>query len=90
MEPALKSKGFGSAFGVVDVGDHIANRLELFSFLVRDFNIELFFEGHHKLDGVEGVGAEIFDELGFRVDLVGIDAELVDDDVLYAIFDAFV
>ena len=31
---------------------------------------------------------EVFDELGFGLHLVSIDAELLDDDVLYAVFGA--
>ena len=50
--------------------------------LVRDLDLELLFHGHHQLDDVEGVGAEVLDERGLRLDLVLADAELLRDDAL--------
>lgn len=73
-----------------DVGDHIAYRLQFFSFFIGHFDIELFFKCHDKFHGIERVCSEIFDEFGFGGDLVCVDAELVNDDVFYAGFDTFI
>src|SRR5262249_59215412 len=45
------------------------------------------FEGHHELDDVERVGAQIIDEVGLGLDLVLVDAQLLHDDVLDLVFD---
>src|SRR5690348_17973104 len=49
--------------------------LDLLRRVVRDFDRELFLEGHHQLDRVERVGAEVVDELGIFLDLRRFDAE---------------
>src|SRR5581483_1780507 len=51
--------------------------------VVGNFAIEFFFERHDELDGVETVGAEIVDEAGVLRNLVGIDAEILDDDLFH-------
>ena len=51
--------------------DGIADRLNLFGSIIRDFAPELFLECHDQLDDVEAVGTEIVDEAGFLGDLVG-------------------
>jgi len=79
-----------SALLAGDVGDHVTNRLEFLGFFVGDLDVEFLFKGHHKLNGVERVGSEVFDEFCFECDLVGIYAELVYDDIFYAGFDAFI
>ena len=63
--------------------------MEFFGFFVGDFDGEFFFESHDEFDGVEGVGAEVFDEAGGEDDLLGVDAQLVDDDVTDFIIDGF-
>src|SRR5205814_8572340 len=40
------------------------------------------FHRHHQLDNVEGIGAQIFDEGGLRLDLVLPDPQLLRDDAL--------
>ena len=80
----------GSALLAGDVGDDVTDGLELFGFFVGHFDVEFLFEGHDEFDGVERVGTEVFDEFGFRGHLIGVDAKLVDDDVLYTGFDAFI
>ena len=74
----------------VDVRNDVLHGLKLLGFFVRHFNVEFFFEGHDEFDGVERVGTKVFDKLGFWGHLISVDAKLVDDDVLYAVFDAFV
>src|SRR5437868_14130529 len=61
--------------------DGITDRLQAFCILVRDFDAELFFERHYEFDCVERVGAEIFYERSFGRDLVGLDTQLVDNDL---------
>ena len=48
--------------------------------IVRDLAAEFLFERHHELDRVETVGAKIIDEAGALGHLLGIDAEMLDDD----------
>ena len=73
-----------------DVGHHVAYSLELLGFFIRDFDVKFFFECHDEFDGVERVGTEIFDEFGFGGHLIGIDAELIHNDVFYTGFDTFI
>ena len=51
--------------------------------------LNLAFFGH-QINGVELIRSEVLNEFGLCGNLIGVDAELVDDDVLYAVFDAFV
>ena len=50
--------------------------------IVGDLALELFFERHHELDRVEAVGAEIVDERCVLRHLLGLDAQVLDDDLL--------
>ena len=77
------------AANFLDVLDDIADALELLGLLVGDFVAELLFEGHHQLNGVERVRAQILDELGLGSDLVGIDAQLLHDDFFDSCFGGF-
>jgi hypothetical protein len=43
----------GFAAALVDVVDGLVDSRDLLSVLVRDFDLELLFEGHHQLDRVE-------------------------------------
>ena len=73
-----------------DERDHVLDGLEFLGLIVRDFHVEFLLKSHDQLDGVEGVRAEVFDKFGFRCDLVGADAELIHDDILYPFFDRFI
>src|ERR1044071_3556094 len=64
----------------LDVVDGVLDLADLLRLVVRDLHAELFLEGHDQLDGVERVGAEVFDERRFGSDLVRVDAQLLDDD----------
>jgi len=68
-----------NTYRVTDGGD-------LLSTLLVELNVELLLEGHHDLDGVEGVGTEV-SELGVSGDLVGVHAELLGDDATDVIED---
>src|SRR5690606_36606608 len=72
----------------LDVVDRLLHRSDLLGFFVRDLALELFFEGHHQFDGVEGIRTQVVDEGGAGADLVFLDAQLFDDDLLDALFDA--
>src|SRR5438067_923293 len=67
---------------LVDEVDGVLDGLDVLGFLVRDLHLELLFHRHHQLDDVEGVGAEVLDEGGLRLDLVLTHPELFRDDAL--------
>jgi hypothetical protein len=73
----------------VDVVDGLLDRGDLFRFLIRNFRLEFLFEGHHELDCIERVGAEVVDKRGCVLDLRLVDTELFRDDFLDALFDVF-
>src|SRR6202171_6383686 len=50
--------------------------------VVGNFATELFFKCHHKLDGVETVGAEVVDETCSVDHLVRLDTEMLDNNLL--------
>ena len=52
-----------------------------------NFDVEFFFEGHHQLDVVEAVGAQVVDEAGLFGDLLRIGVEVLDDDLADAFED---
>jgi hypothetical protein len=76
--------------GLLNVGVDIIHRLlnsgNFFRFLVRNLAIELFFESHNQFDGVQRVGTEIINEGRFPGHLFLLDAKLLDDDLLDALF----
>ena len=51
---------------LLDVLDGVADGDDLLGVLVRDLDVELLLEGHHQLDRVERVGAQVLDELRVR------------------------
>src|SRR5690606_39500533 len=71
----------------LDVSDRLLDGGDLLGFFVRDLALELFFQGHHQLDGVERVGAQVVDERCAVGHFLFLDAELFDDDFLDALFD---
>ena len=71
--------------GVLNEFDDIPDALELFSLLVGNLGSEFLLQSHDQLDSVERVRAQVLDELGLRLDLVLVDAELLDDDFLDSI-----
>src|SRR6185503_8010736 len=70
-----------------DIADGVPDGRDLLRVLVRNLEIELFLEGHHELDGVEGVRPEVLDELRGRQHLVLFHSELLDDDLLDPLLD---
>ncbi|SON76488.1 hypothetical protein XFF6166_180015 [Xanthomonas citri pv. fuscans] len=71
----------------LDVVDRLLHRGDLLGLFVRDLALELFFQRHHQLDGVQRVGTQIIDERCAGGDFLFLDAELFDDDFLDAFFD---
>src|SRR5438270_133518 len=67
---------------VLDVLDGVADRHDLLGVLVGDLDVEMLLQGHDELDRIEGVGAQVLDELRVRVDVFLVDPELFDDDLL--------
>src|ERR1700712_3853807 len=65
----------------------VANREDGIGGIVRNFNAELFFEGHDKFDGVERVRTEVIDEAGALDNLVGVDAKMINNNFLHAFCD---
>jgi hypothetical protein len=55
----------------------LANGLNFFSGVVRDIDVELFFEFHDQFDRIERIGAQIVDERRFRRNLLPIDADSI-------------
>src|SRR3546814_18358127 len=68
-----------------DLGARVLDGRDLLGSIVGDFDAEFFLERHHQLDDVEAVSAEIVDEARVLGALVGLDAELLDDDLLPAL-----
>src|SRR5262249_38115900 len=75
----------GSALSLVDEFDGVPHRHNRFRSIVGNLDSELFFECHHKLDGIETVGAEIFDEAGVVGHLLGVHIQVLNHDLLHAL-----
>src|SRR6185312_1223778 len=84
-DPTHGSSARHSGLRLVDELHSIADRDDGFGSVVRGFDTELFFERHHEFDGVETVRAKVFDERSGLGDLVGIDVQMLDDDLLNAL-----
>src|SRR4051794_637881 len=75
-----RSRGLGGP--LVDVVDRVLDGADLLGVLVRDLRPELLLEAHDQLDEVQRVGVQIVDEGGFGLDLVLVDAQLLDHELL--------
>ena len=75
-------KSAGQAAFFSRKADGVADGQDRLGRIVRDLDTELFFEGHDEFDRVETVGTEIVDEAGFLGHLLGVDAEMLDHDLL--------
>jgi hypothetical protein len=65
----------------------VADRHDRLGLIVRDFDAELFFKSHDKLNRVERIGAKVVDEIGVVDHFVGLNAEMFDNDLFYALSD---
>jgi hypothetical protein len=73
----------GSAFGVIfEKFDGIADGENGLCCVIGDFAGELFLERHNQFNRVETVGAEIVDEACSFDHLVGLDSQMLHDDLL--------
>src|SRR3546814_21014456 len=68
-----------------DLGARVLDGRDLLGSIVGDFDAEFFLERHHQLDDVQAVSAQIVDEARILGHLFGFDAQMLDDDFLYAI-----
>src|SRR5215212_1419106 len=67
---------------LVDVVDCVLDGPDLLGVLVGDLGPELFLEAHDQLDEVQGVCVQVVDERRFGLDLVFLDAKLLDHELL--------
>src|SRR5699024_2007569 len=72
----------------LDVVDRLLNAGDLLGFFVGNLALELLFERHDQLHGVERVGTQIVDKGSAGSDFFFLDAQLFDHDFLDAFFDA--
>src|SRR5690606_24324991 len=72
----------------LDVVYRLLHRGGLLGCLVGDLALQFFFERHHQFDGVERIRAEVVDEGSVGADFLFLAAQLFDDDLLDAFFDA--
>lgn len=70
-----------------DVVDGFLNGGDFFSFFVRDFGFEFFFQSYYQFDGVKGVGVQVFDEGSVVGDFFFFYVELFSDDFFNVFFD---
>src|SRR6185437_3943365 len=75
--------GIESGVGFVDILDRVADGHDGLRRVVRDLDAEFLLKRHYQLDGVETVGAQILNERRSVRDLVGIDVQMLDDDLLH-------
>src|ERR1700687_6127490 len=66
-----------------DVVDGIRHGANLLRILVGDFDIEGLFEGHHELDSIERIGAQVIHERRAGRDLALVHAELLDNNLFH-------
>ena len=78
----LRVGGYFLAF-VLDVADGVFDCGDLLGILVRDVDVECFFERHHQFDDVQRICAEIVDKRRCIINLRLIDTQLLNDDLLH-------
>jgi hypothetical protein len=79
------SKSQPLGVGFIDELHSIANRLNGFCCIIWNFNAEFFFESHHEFNRVQAVSTEIINEARFDFHFVGINAQVFNYDLLYAV-----
>jgi hypothetical protein len=77
------------ALMLVRVVDRVLNLLQFFRLGIRNLHLEFVLKLHDEFDIVEGVGVEVFVELGLQRHLRFRHVELFSDDVPYHILDLF-
>jgi hypothetical protein len=78
------SLGGGSFFKKLH---RVADRHDRLGLIVWNLNAEFFFKSHDKLNRVERIGAKVVDEIGVVDHFVGLNAEMFDNDLFYALSD---
>jgi hypothetical protein len=73
-------RGFESSI-VLDEVHSVPDRFDPFGFFIRDRYAEFLFHGHDQFDDVERIGVEIVDEIGIHANGVGVDTQLIDQNV---------
>src|ERR1700682_3749437 len=68
---------------LADVVDGIRHGANLLRILVGDFDIEGLFEGHHELDRIERIGAQVVHERSAGRDLALVHTQLLDNDLFH-------
>src|SRR6185312_10581483 len=83
------SRDFAGSGGLLllDVVDRILDGADLLGRVLRDFDAECLLEGHHQLDRIEAVGAQVVDERGLGGHLRLLDAEMLHDDLFHLVTD---
>jgi len=75
-----------SGFSILrDELDRVAERLDRFSRIIRNFDPEFLFERHHKLNSIQTVSTKIVDEACLLYDFVFFNAEMLYDDLFHTI-----
>ena len=69
----------------VDVVYSVLYGLDLFSSIIRDFDVEFFFKCHDQFNDIQGISAEVIDESGVDGDISLANAQLVNNDLLYTV-----
>ena len=89
LEAALGARDLQSSSGrarvLLEEFHGVADGLDLLGGIIGNLAAEFLLERHHQLDGIEAVGAQIIDEARVVGDLVGLDPEVLDNDLLHAL-----
>ena len=72
---------------MTDEIDSLLHRRDLLRFLVGDFGLELFFQRHHELNGVQRIRAEIVDEGRLVLHVGFVDTQLLSNNFLDPLLD---
>src|SRR5208337_2221447 len=81
--PAALAKLLACLRVLADVLDGIRHSANLLRILVGDFDIEGLFEGHHQLDRVERIGAQVIHERSAGRNLALVHSQLLDNNLFH-------
>ncbi|CUW87088.1 Acyl carrier protein (modular protein) [Agrobacterium fabacearum CFBP 5771] len=76
-----------SGLGLLDELDSVANSQDRVSCVVWDLDAEFFFESHDQFNGIERISAQIVNEACAFNNFVGVDAQMINYNFLYAFCD---
>ena len=68
---------------ILNILHDVAHRFDVFDFFIRNFHIEFLFQGHHQVNDIQGVSAQVIGDGSLHRDLFRIHIQLIAQNFRY-------